>query len=262
MSFTNSYVAEAPDVVSDADLYGPDPYDVNFIYSIPTELSSSKVHLVPFIPRLHIDAFLDGVRKKDSMFQYIPLAMEGPDDFLRFVESIMRRDVRNILFAIIDTTRPDLTRPTLGGSVAGAIGLAYTSSTALTTEVGPVIVLPDFQRTHVGSHAVGLILRWALELPSTSPPGLGMRRVVWTTGPTNASSNGLAIRMGFKYEGLIRWACTIHQVEGYPKEGGKPPREGDPMPGLPGRDSNLYAQCWDDWEGGGRELVEHAFARV
>ncbi|KAH7922033.1 hypothetical protein BV22DRAFT_1131770 [Leucogyrophana mollusca] len=236
-------LAAAPDIVVDADLFGPDPYDLNFIYPVPKELSTSKLKLVPFIPRLHGEAFLEGTRGKESMFKLMPLALEGPGDFLRFVESFMRRDNLHVLFAIIDTTRPDTTRPTLGGSLAGVIGLVHT-------------------RTHVGSHAVGLMLRWAFELPSAASPGLGMRRVTWITGLMNAGSSGLAMRMGFKYEGLMRWACGMPEVEGYPKEGGKPSREGDPLPGLQGRDSLLYAQCWDDWEGGGRELVERAFARV
>ncbi|KAH7922031.1 hypothetical protein BV22DRAFT_686965 [Leucogyrophana mollusca] len=254
--------AAAPDIVADADLYGPDPYDLNFIYPVPKELSTSKLKLVPFIPRLHGEAFLEGTRGKESMFKLMPLALEGPGDFLRCVESFMRRDKLHVLFAVIDTTRPDTTRPTLGGSLAGAIGLIHTVPDALVTEIGPVIVLPAFQRTHVGSHAVGLILRWAFELPSAASPGLGMRRVTWVTGLMNAGSSGLAMRMGLKYEGLMRWACGMPEVEGFPKEGGKPSREGDPLPGLQGRDSLLYAQCWDDWEGGGRELVERAFARV
>ena len=51
-------------------------------------------------------------------------------------------------------------------------------------------------------------------------------------------------------------------VEGYQKAG-KEARAGDAGNGLLGRDtSNEWALCWDDWEEGGRELVERAFARV
>ncbi|KAH7915655.1 hypothetical protein BJ138DRAFT_1141383 [Hygrophoropsis aurantiaca] len=262
MSFVNSYQAP-PDIVTDEELYGPDPYDLNFVYPVPTELAAptAGVKLVPFVPRVHGEAFLEGVRGKESMFRLMPLVLEGPGDFLRFVESFMRRGKNHVLFSIIDTTRPDPAHPEFGGSIAGVTGLANTSPDALVTEIGPVIVLPAFQRTHVGSHSTGLILQWAFGLRTASPPGLGMRRVMWATGELNKGSSGLATRMGFKYEGLIRWACGLPYVEGFPKEGGLPLREGDPMPTVQGRHSLLFAQCWDDWENGGKGLVECAFVR-
>ncbi|KAH7910818.1 hypothetical protein BJ138DRAFT_1152047 [Hygrophoropsis aurantiaca] len=262
MSFINSYVAH-PDTVTDEELYGPDPYDVNFVYPVPAELTAptAGVKLVPFVPRVHGEAFLDGVRGKESMFRLMPLALEGPENFLRCVESFMRRDKNHVLFATIDTTRPDPAHPEFGGSVAGVMGLIYTNPDALVTEIGPVIVLPAFQRTHVGSHSAGLILQWAFALPTASPPGLGMRRVTWITGELNKGSSGLATRMGLKYEGLLRWSCGLPYVEGFPKEGGLPPREGDPMPTAQGRHSLLFAQCWDDWENGGKAIVECAFSR-
>ncbi|KAH7915551.1 hypothetical protein BJ138DRAFT_1141580 [Hygrophoropsis aurantiaca] len=262
MSFINSYVAPS-DTVTDEELYGPDPYDLNFVYPVPAEISAptAGVKLVPFIPRIHGDAFLEGVRGKESMLKLMPFTLEGPGDFLRYVELSMRREEKHVLFAIIDLTRPDPAHPAFGGSFAGVTGLVNTMPGALVTEIEPVIVLPAFQRTHVGSHSTGLILQWAFALPGASPPGLGMRRVMWTTAELNKASSGLATRMGFKYEGLMRWACGLPYVEGFPKEGGLPPRQGDPMLGLQGRHSLLFAHCWDDWESEGKELVERAFAR-
>jgi hypothetical protein len=68
--------------------------------------------------------------------------------------------------------------------------------------------------------------------------------------------------MGFKLEGVLRWKCVLPVVEGYQKVG-KEARAGDAGNGLLGRDtSNEWAFCWDDWEEGGRGLVERAFARV
>ncbi|KAF9230073.1 acetyltransferase, partial [Melanogaster broomeanus] len=130
--------------------------------------------------------------------------------------------------------------------------------TNLVTEIGPAIVLPAFQRTHVASHAVGLLLKYLLDI---APSGLGFRKVKWTASPFNVPSNRLAKRMGFKFDGLIRWTSVVVRVEGYQKDG-KEARAGDAGDGLLGRDSNELAVCWDDWEGGGRELVEQAFARV
>jgi hypothetical protein len=49
-------------------------------------------------------------------------------------------------------------------------GLIGTDKTQLVTEISPAIVLPAFQRTHVGSHAVGLLLKYALDV---APSGVG-----------------------------------------------------------------------------------------
>lgn len=255
MAFVNNYTPE-PAILED-ELYGPEPYDLNFVFPIPLELSTNKLRLVPFIPRVHAAVYLDGIRGHESMFRHMPLAFENPTDFLRFIEEF-RRDKSVFLLAAIDTTRPDTNHPEWEGSLAGLFGLLKTDKTRLATEIGPAIVLPAFQRTHVGSHAVGLLLKYALELP---PSGLGFRKVNWVASPINDASNNLAKRMGFKLEGVLRWEFVLPAVEGYQKLG-KEARAGDAGDGLLGRDSNVWALCWDDWEESGREIVERAFARV
>ncbi|KAF8550549.1 hypothetical protein OG21DRAFT_396300 [Imleria badia] len=254
MAFVNNYAPE-PEILED-ELYGPKPYDINFVLPIPSALSTNKLSLVPFIPRVHAPAYLDGVRGHESMFKHISIALERPSYFIRYVESC-RRDKSAVLFAAIDKTRPDPNHPEWEGSLAGLFGFEETSTTMLVTEISPAIVLPAFQRTHVGSHAVGLLLKYALELP---PSGAGFRRVTWTVSPINDASNNLAKRMGFKLEGVFRWKYALPAVEGYHKLG-KEARAGDAGNGLLGRDSNELAVCWDDWEESARELVERAFAR-
>ncbi|KAI6021526.1 hypothetical protein BKA83DRAFT_4283209, partial [Pisolithus microcarpus] len=175
--------------------YGPEPYDVNFVFRVPPVLFSAKVRLVPFVPRVHAAAYFDGVRGYESMYQHMPVALEHPLDLLRLTEDF-RRNTSSILFAIIDTTR----------SIAGLIGLLDTNVDHLVTEIGPVI------RTHVGSHAVGLLLKYTLELP---PAGLGLRRVL-------------------VFEGVSRWKLTLPKVEGYPKVGTEG-RDGDAGNGRLGR---------------------------
>ncbi|KAH0828043.1 acyl-CoA N-acyltransferase [Lanmaoa asiatica] len=255
MAFVNNYTPEPE--IAEHELYGPEPYDLNFVLPIPPVLSTNKLRLVPFIPRVHAAAYLDGVRGHESMFRYIPMALEHPDEFLRYVEQ-RRRDKNCFLFAALDTTRLDSNHPEWEGSLAGLFGFLETNKTKLVTEVGPAIVLPAFQRTHVGSHAVGLLLKYILELP---PSGLGFRKVKWAASPINAASNNIAKRMGFKLEGVLRWKYVLPAVEGYQKSG-KEARTGDAGNGLLGRDSNEWALCWDDWEEGGRELVEYAFASI
>lgn len=253
MAFINNY--EPPTPILDHEVYGPEPYDINFVFRVPPVLFSAKVRLVPFVPRVHAAAYFDGVRGYESMYQHMPVALEHPLDLLRLTEDF-RRNTSSILFEIIDTTRPDDDHPEWEGSIAGLIGLLDTNVDHLFTEIGPVVVLPAFQRTHVGSHAVGLLLKYTLELP---PAGLGLRRVRWCASPLNIPSNNLAKRMGFKFEGVSKWKLTLPKVEGYPKVGTEG-RDGDAGNGRLGRDSNEYAVCWDDWENGGRAIAEDALS--
>lgn len=256
MTVVNNYSPEPE--IQESELYGPEPYDVNFLLPIPPVLSTDRLRLVPFIPRIHAATYLDGTRGHESMFKYMPIAVEHPTDFLRYVEK-RRQDKSALLFAVIDRTRPDSSHPEWEGSLAGLFGFEGTDKTKCVTEIGPAIVLPAFQRTHVGSCAVGLLLKHMLELP---PSGLGFRKVKWSASPINTPSNKLAERMGFKLEGVLRWKYVMPVVEGYHQKLGKEARAGDAGNGLLGRDCNEWAMCWDDWEESGRELVECAFAKV
>lgn len=101
------------------------------------------------------------------------------------------------------------------------------------------------------SNAVGILLKYTLELPSRMKGALGLRRVQWTANPANAKSVSAAKRMGMKEEGIMRWYLVL--AEG--KEGDAP-REGDPRQGYDGRASTLLAMCCEDWENGGRDLVQ------
>ncbi|KAI0043764.1 acyl-CoA N-acyltransferase [Auriscalpium vulgare] len=229
--------------------YGPEPYDVNFVFPLHLRtLESARVRLTPFIPAQHAQAYLDAVTAHPSLERWTPLNHRTLDDVLRTIETWVRADPGWVLLAIVD-------KPS--GAFAGVIGLIKTSAPQLTTEIGWVIVFPAFQRTYVASNAVGVLLRYCLELPTAEPPGLGLRRVIWTANPFNTQSARTAQRMGFKLEGTLRWSWVL----GEGKEG-KKPRAGDPFEDRPGRDSVLLAFCGDDWEDGGRELVQKRIDRV
>ena len=125
--------------------------------------------------------------------------------------------------------------------------------TNLSVKIGFLVILPPFQRTHVITIAVGL-LRYVLDLPTASPPGLGLRRVQWQTSDQNDASIRVARRMGFKREGLLRWDRVFLGDQG--KVGNSEDiREGDPRPGTLGRHTLMFAICWDNWENGRRERV-------
>jgi RimJ/RimL family protein N-acetyltransferase len=107
----------------------------------------------------------------------------------------------------------------LGGAMAGMMSYMTTSkanwvrvrrrmpySPVLTrflsqsTEIGFVITLKSAQRTHVTSNAVGMLMKYALNLPSDPTfPGLGLRRVQWTCDSGNKPSLTTAKRLGFQF---------------------------------------------------------------
>lgn len=140
-------------------------------------------------------------------------------------------------------------------TLAGMIALLCSSATHLCTEIGYVLMLPEFHRTHVTTNAVGLMLHYCLDLPEKS--GLGLRRTEWTTSANNQKSRNAAIRLGFKYESIARWSRVWPGVESKAiASNGIDMRAGDIRPGWTGRDTAIYAMCWDDWENGGREKID------
>ncbi|KAI0312756.1 acyl-CoA N-acyltransferase [Amylostereum chailletii] len=257
MSFVNGYKPPPPG----EDLtgyYGPDPYDINFRHPIQDAvLETERVKLTPFIPRVHGAPYMEQMKAHPALQAENPFEHHSlENEFLPFFETVVRRNPGWTVFAVIDKLTPDPAHPSWGGSFAGTVGLLNTSG--LTTEVGWVITFPAFQRTYVTSNSVGILLRYALEVPTASPPGLGMRRVQWTSWAKNAASLKAATRMQFKDEGVNRWNWMATP----PGKKGNEPREGDPKPSISGWDSVMLAICADDWEDGAREKVQQAIDRT
>jgi RimJ/RimL family protein N-acetyltransferase len=249
MAYINSYKPPAPPKPTLQD----DLYDINFALPLPATLETPLVKLIPFIPSQHAQRFFDGTKGHD-LFRYMPWLLTNLEDFLSVVEWI-RVDPTNVLLLIIDKTKVDPNNHDLGGgTIAGIIGLLHTSQQHLVAEIGPVVILPPVQRTHVSANAIGLMMRFCFDLPSAG--GLGLRRLQWTANPVNKASIKVAEKMGFVYEGTMRWTLVLQEG----KEG-KGSREGDPV-GGPGRDSVLLAICWDDWEGEVRERVVKLMEKV
>lgn len=136
---------------------------------------------------------------------------------------------------------------------AGIIGLVDASPMNLSAEIGLLITFPRYQRTHVTSNMVGLLLQYCLDLPERG--GLGLRRVQWQANVQNNASTKTALRMGFQHEGVKRWDRVILPSIGKPNAVENIPREGDPRRTAFGRHSALFGLCWDEWEDGTREKV-------
>ncbi|KAI0919616.1 hypothetical protein AcW1_003177 [Taiwanofungus camphoratus] len=235
-------------------LYGPDPYDINFAFPVHTEsLETERVQLTPFVPAIHAAIYWKHVEANmRSLFRYYYSVSHATlHEFLSYLETI-RNNPEDLFFAIIDKTHPDAENPGFGGSLAGVMALRAASPAQLRAEIAFMLVFNEFQRMHVASTAVGILLRYCLELPSANPPGLGLRRVQWCTHPGNAPSIRLATKMGFKQEGLLKWLWVLPEAL---SGGGATPRDGDPHATRDGQDIVVLAMYWDIWESGGRANV-------
>ncbi|KAI4261276.1 MAG: hypothetical protein L6R42_003524 [Xanthoria sp. 1 TBL-2021] len=233
----------------------------NFCFPV-RELSNERVKLVPFDTKIHAPEFFALSSPQPSLYAHIA---RGPyaslSDFTtNFLEAVIDPSPAWMLYAVIDKTRPSCS-PTddPSGALAGAIGYLDSSAEHLITEIGFVITLPPFQRTHVTSNAVGLLLQYALDSPERG--GLGLRRVQWKANSVNAASRKVAERMGFVYEGMTRWERVFRDGVNKGKVGngrGVPPgaKEGDL-----GRDTANFGISWEEWGDGGRERVRGVMER-
>ncbi|KAF7357044.1 N-acetyltransferase domain-containing protein [Mycena venus] len=213
--------------------------DINWAFPLPESgLETARVKLTPFISHIHWADLGAQLSAHPEISHYLPEPITQ-----EFLEGIFGPDPQSILFAVINKEQ---------NVFAGVIGLCNTSPHNLVTEIGPVICFPEFQRTFVNTNAIGILLRYCLNLPEEG--GLGLRRVQWSTHPANTASVGAAERMGMTREGTMRWRWVLAK--------GKEGKEVAPGRGEgPGRDSVMLAACWDDWENGGRELVEKQINR-
>ncbi|KAH8105124.1 acyl-CoA N-acyltransferase [Cristinia sonorae] len=257
MAFTNLYTPPVQKISADEDPYGPDPYDLNYTFPINVEsLETERVALTPFIPSIHAKAFWNAIAPcADELFRYYPFKYKSLDDILTFFELHIRRDPTRVMFAVIDKTTPDPIHPEFGGgSLAGVVGLFSTSASDLRSEIGHVLTFPAFQRTHVTGNAIGVLVKYCMDKPSASPPGLGLRRLQWYCHPDNAKSARLAEKMGMRREGVLRWNAVIEPDPALVAHGRLPAKD-DRYPDKPGRGTLVLAVCWDEWEAA-REKVQ------
>ena len=233
-----------------------EPYDLNSSIPVTPLLETERVQLVPFIPAIHAEIFY-GAFAKDAttISKYLPGSWSNITESLHFVEAFIRRDPTRTLFAIIDKTKPSTDVRVPVGRIAGIIGWLYGSMRNRSLEIGPVIVLPEFQRTFVSANAIGLLLRYVLDVPASG--GLGFRRVAWSAHPHNEASIAAAQKMGFVKEGVLRyWVDLPPGREAYAVE-----LEGGREGGNDG-DIVLLSLCWDTWVSGARDVVVERMARV
>ena len=200
-------------------------------------------------PAIHGDWFWDNTKDHPEIFNYLPF---GPFDskeklFGLVFAHVIQPNRGHMVFAVYDKVFESNPTP------AGIIAFIDGSPMNLTVELGFVVAFPRYQRTHLTSNMIGLLLQYCLELPENG--GLGLRRVQWQANVQNEASIKAALRMGFLHEGVKRWERVVTAAVGKPNTVEKLPREGDPRRADPGRHTAVLGLCWDDWESGSREKV-------
>lgn len=196
------------------------------------------------------------------MYDYLPY---GPFDsltpFLTFLEG-RRQDSTTLLFAIYDQSlvfpsSPSTTYgPTHPARLAGLLGALRSSEEHRQSEIGHIHILPAFQRSHVTTHACGLLTRWLFD-------DVGLRRVQWCANDLNVPSVRAGGRLGFEYEGIGRW----DRVLGMNKEGGTVVPVGteeveSKMGRGRGRHTATLALGWDKWASQGKEHLAGLMGRI
>ncbi|KAK7047309.1 hypothetical protein VNI00_006540 [Paramarasmius palmivorus] len=214
--------------------------DTSFCFPVPDILESDGVKLVPFIPAKIASTLFQGLTTTPSLLQFLSIGpyTSAEELVLDFWDNRLKPNPAATLFVIYDKTQPNPDT-----EAAGFIALIYTSAPDLLTEIGYVVIFKAYQRTHVSSNAVGLLMRYALDLPDQG--GLGLRRVQWKANKWNEASLALALKMGFVKEGMMRWCTVINKGNG--KEvgnNGERERKGDPREGCGSRDTVILAVCW------------------
>ncbi|KAG6916946.1 hypothetical protein DXG01_004633 [Tephrocybe rancida] len=221
-------------------------HDVNFNIPLPRTLETPRVKLTPFIPSVHGEVFYSGYASAPELGRYLPFAFPTYSIFLSFIEFV-RSDPTSVMLAIIDKSQRD---GELG--VAGVVVMMKCSPDNRAVEIGLEVMLPAFHRTVVLSIATGIILKYLLDVPSDG--GVGFRRVACTSNPDNAASLRAIEKMGGRPEGIMRWSwCLPDGVVGKDAGNGR----GDAL----GRDSALFAICWDDWQNGVKKHVDNLMNR-
>ncbi|ODN85876.1 hypothetical protein L198_07440 [Cryptococcus wingfieldii CBS 7118] len=163
-------------------------YDINFIHPFQF-LETDQVRLEPFVPLKHIEGFL---ALPDSSWNV--MGDLGPYNRQTALEDIeaFRSDPQCLLLAIMDKQRENAGMD----AFAGVYGLIEVSE-YMDAVFGVINVHPRYQRTHVNTHCMSLVLSYLFDT-------LRLIRVQYDAVIFNVQSIKSAGRFGFKEEGIAR----------------------------------------------------------
>ncbi|KAJ5918210.1 hypothetical protein N7454_010585 [Penicillium verhagenii] len=223
------------------------------------EISNERIKLLPFNPDHHGATFIRHASPNPSIFSNVTMGPWHSTSELQaaFYDS-HDRDIlsfanpASFALAIIDKTRPP-SSDDAEGELAGTISYINTSTVHLSAELGFVVVLPPYQRSHVAVNAVGLMMQHAFA--SRESGGLGLRRVYWKASTVNLASVRLAEKMGFVKVGVTRYAMRFPRGAGKGKVGNGRALPPGSDPDDVWRDTVDLSIAWDEWLGGAEEMA-------
>lgn len=247
----------------------------HFPSPLAAPIANDRVKLLPFEPSRHSAAFIAQSRDHPELWAHMP---SGPFATVDALHAGMAQpgsvlapaNPSHLLLAIVDKTRrprgeddDDDDDDELAGIIAYLNAAPPASPAARSVEIGAVVVLPAFQRTHVATNAVGLLLGHAFAAADESGGGgggLDMVRVAWTCSTANGASARVAERMGFEEVGVVPYHYRFARGRKMGKVGnGRALPPGSDPEDL-WRDSILYSMSWERWAEV-RERVEVAMSR-
>lgn len=257
-TYLNTY--KAPESTVSPDVHKDTPveqYDFNYAFEV-TPLKSNRVELRPYVPSLHAQLLFDGVRANPEILKWLGTTeWQSLSDTLVWSEKTCRAPTSALFYAVftgpLDPDAPPV--PPEEWSFAGVMGIIDSSYVDSTAEIGWIMIMKPYQRTHVLTHAAGLCMHRILDLPEQG--GLGLRRCQWHTNVLNDASKRAALRLGYSHEGITRAQRVLHPS----KIGVRPGRPGTDRADWPARDNWWASVIWEEWDDGVRDHVDQLMAR-
>ncbi|KAJ5797851.1 uncharacterized protein N7503_007147 [Penicillium pulvis] len=229
-------------------------------FYFPThDISNDRIKLTPFNPDHHGPTFIHHASKAPEIFSHMSI---NPWNSLSDLQSafydshdrhiLSYANPESFAYAIIDKTKPP-SSDDAEGELAGTISYIKTSPTHLSTELGFVVVLPPYQRSHVAANAVGLLLLNAFAAKEEAGLDWG--------GTMNPGSVRLAEKMEFERIGVTKWHMRFNKgaINGKVGHGRGLPPGSDPEDLW--RDTVELSLSWEDWLGGGEEKARSVMDR-
>ncbi|KAJ5708505.1 Acyl-CoA N-acyltransferase [Penicillium malachiteum] len=217
------------------------------LFYFPTrEISNDRIKLVPFNPAHHGQSF-----HQHSPAQLFANMSMGPWKTVQDLESAFYDGHDRQILSF------DNPESFADGELAGKISYINTSVANLSAELGFVVVLPPYQRSHVAVNAAELMLQNAFD--SRDNGGLDLYRVHWKASTSNPASSHLAEKLGFKtVVGVTKWHMRFPKgaTKGKVGNGRALPPGSDPDDIW--RDTVELSMSWEDWQNGARDKTQTA----
>ena len=234
-----------------------------FHFPLNTPIANDRVKLVPFDLDLHGAAYIAQSAEHPELYanmSFIPFTTvsELKESFSKPDTILSLSNPAHTILAIIDKTR-ERSPEDPEGELAGMVGYINTFKAHLSSEIGAIVVLPKYQRSHVTSNTVGLKLQYGFA--PASEGGMGLQRIQWFCSTANTASAKVAERMGFQKVGVIPYHMKFPLGKKYGKLGNGKPLPPGSHPDDVWRDSFYYSLGWDLWGDEARDKVERAMSR-